>query len=256
MGDIMANISSAILTIIRQGKRLSWLAFMPVAIATAPLLALPPLHPALAETHTLRVLTVTGQGSESLPTTIAIISLAVEVNGLTAEAVQQDMAQRSADLVDFLQSQPIQNLETTGVRLSPRYDYRNDQQRLIGYSASNTVRFEVAVEESGELLDEAVQAGATRIDSVQFRATDAAITTAQRQALQEATLDAQDQADAVLTTLGLTRQDIVGIQVNHAQAPLPPSPQFAVRESLAAADTPIIASEQEITASVTLQIQY
>ena len=246
----MTHIKSAV---IQQIKHSLWVAFMPVAIATVSLFALPP---ALAETHTLRVLTVTGQGSESLPTTLATIALAVEVNGPTAESVQQDMAQRSSDLVDFLQSQPIQNLETTGVRLSPRYDYRNEQQRLIGYSASNTVRFEIAVDQAGELLDDAVQAGATRIDNVQVRATDGAIATAQRQALREATLDAQDQADAVLSTLGLTRQDIVGIQVNHAQAPLPPTPQFAARESFAAASTPIIASEQEVTASVTLQIQY
>lgn len=229
---------------------------MPVAIATASFFPLPSLQPVLAETHTLRILTVTGQGSESLPTTLASISLAVEVMGPTAEAVQQDMAQRSADVVDFLQSQPIQNLETTGIRLSPRYHYGNDQQRLIGYSGSNTVRFDIAVEQAGTLLDEAVQAGATRIDTVQFRATEEAIATAQRAALRAATLDAQEQADVVLATLGLTRQDIVGIQVNHAQAPRPPIPPFAARESLAAASTPVIAAEQEVTASITLQIQY
>lgn len=231
------------------------LAGLSAAIALFPVFSVPLSFPAHAESHAIRVLTVTGQGSESLSPTLASISLSVEVIGPTAESVQEDMAERAAALVDFLQSQPIQDLGTTGVRLNPRYDYSSDQQRLIGYSASNTIRFDIAVEQAGELLDDAVQAGATRIDSLQFRATDTAIATAQRQALRAATLDAQDQADVVLAALNLTRQDIIGIQVNHAQAPLPPMAPFAARES-SLASTPVIASDQEVTASVTLQIQY
>ena len=128
--------------------------------------------------------------------------------------------------MDFLQSQPIQQLETTGIRLSPRYNYSNDQQQLIGYSGSNTVRFEVAVEQAGALLDEAVQAGATRIDTVQFRATDEAIATAQRAALRAATLDAQEQADVVLATLGLTRQVLWGFKSIMLRIRVHPSPHL------------------------------
>lgn len=247
----MAHISS----VQRRWVHSGWLAGLSVAIALFPVLPLPLLLPVRAETHAVRVLTVTGQGSESLPTTLATISLAVEVIGPTAESVQSDMAERSAALVDFLQSQPIQDLGTTGIRLNPRYDYSSDQQRLIGYIASNTVRFDIAVDQAGDLLDDAVQAGATRIDNIQFRATDAAIAAAQHQALRSATLDAQEQADVVLATLNLTHQDIVGIQVNHAQSPFPPMSPLVAREA-SLTSTPVMASDQEVTASVTLQIQY
>ena len=242
-------------------QRAVWMAIVPVAIATASLLPSTVFtpNPILAQERDSRILTVTGEGTESLPTTLASISLAVQVMGPTAEAVQQDMSQRSAGLVEFLNTQPIEKLTTTGIQLHPRYDYSNDEQRIVGYTASNMVRFDIAIDEAGDILDEAVSAGATRIDGIQFRATDEAIATAQRQALRLATTDAQSQADAVLDALGFTQQEIVGVQINHARPPAPPMPPFA---SLRVADvteesaTPVMGGEQDVQSSVTLQIRY
>jgi uncharacterized protein YggE len=99
--------------------------------------------------------------------------------------------------------------------------------------------------------------GATRIDGVSFTASDEAIASAQKQALREATQDAQQQADAVLNTLNLTRKDIVSIQLNGA-TPLSPMPVFTGKDVLESrlATSPIIGGEQEVQASVTLQISY
>jgi uncharacterized protein YggE len=148
-------------------------------------------------------------------------------------------------------------LETAGIRLNPNYTYRDDRQELTGYTATNTVTFRLETEAVGNLLDEAVNAGATRIDGVSFIASDSDITTAQQQALQLATREAQRQADAVLDTLNLTRREIVNIQINSAGSPppVPMMPQAARLES-ADASTPVIGGEQEVRASVTLQISY
>jgi uncharacterized protein YggE len=102
-----------------------------------------------------------------------------------------------------------------------------------------------------------VKAGATRIEGVSFTASDSAIATAQKQALRQATQDAQQQADAVLSALNLTRKDIVNIQINGATPP-PPMPLLERTSDFSqkAADTPIISGEQEVQASVTLQISY
>jgi hypothetical protein len=150
----------------------------------------------------------------------------------------------------------VERLQTTGIRLNPIYSYENNVQRLTSYSAANTVSFRVSTEQTGTLLDDAVQAGATRIDNVSFTASDSAIAAAQQQALRRATQDAQNQADAVLSALNLTRKDIVGIQINNATPP-PPMPVLE-RAALASqsADTPIIGGEQQVQASVTLQISY
>jgi uncharacterized protein len=222
------------------------------------LLALTATNPVLAQEKLLRTLTVTGRGVELIPTTKAEVRLGVEVQGETAQAVQQEVAQRSTAVIELLQARNVEKLETTGIRLNPIYRTQNNAPRTItGYSGSNTVRFRIATEQAGKILDDAVQAGATRIDGINFTASDEAIATAQKQALRKATQDAQQQADAVLSTLNLTRKDIVGIQINGA-APPPPMSMFANGNIIASrlAETPIVGSEQKVQASVTLQISY
>ncbi len=213
-------------------------------------------NPAIAQERLLRTLTVTGQGVEMIPTTTTQVQLGVEVQGETATGVQQEVARRSTSVVELLRSRNVERLQTTGIRLNPIYSYENNVQRLTSYSAANTVSFRVSTEQTGTLLDDAVQAGATRIDNVSFTASDSAIAAAQQQALRRATQDAQNQADAVLSALNLTRKDVVGIQINNATPP-PPMPVLE-RAALASqsADTPIIGGEQQVQASVTLQISY
>ncbi len=227
---------------------------LPLAIA---LVGFALITPVPAQEIRLRTLSVTGQGEEMIPTTLTQVSLGVEVQGNTAAQAQQEAARRTSSVVDLLRSHDVENLATTGINLSPRYDYNSNTQRLVGYTASNIVTFKVATDEAGSIMDDAVNAGATRIDGVSFTAEDDAIATAQRVALQEATTDAQAQADAVLEALGLSAQDIVAIQVNHASPPpMPFFDQRSLASSVEAASTPVVGGEQQVTASVTLHISY
>lgn len=231
---------------------------LPVAIATT-LLSLSLVPPALAQEQLMRTLTVTGRGTESIPTTISQVSLGVEVQGRTAEEVQQEAAQRTSAVVELLRSRNVDKLTTTGIYLSPQYSYENNVQELIGYTASNTVSFEIPTEQAGNILDSAVSAGASRIDGVSFIAAEEAIATAQNQALREATQAAQEQADVVLEALGLTRDEVVNIQINGAVPPPPPIPlaaRAALEQSAADATTPVVGGEQQVEAAVTLQISY
>lgn len=204
-----------------------------------------------------RTLTVSGRGVETIPTTLSQVNLGVEVQGKTAQEVQKEAARRSSAVVNLLKSRNVEKLETTGVRLNPVYSYTNNVQNITGYAATNTVSFRIPVDQAGTLLDEAVKTGATQISSVSFVASDDAIANAQKQALKKATQDAQQQAETVLGTLGLKSKEIVSIQVNGASAPPPPM-LYRAEAKLANADasTPIVAGEQEVQASVTLQISY
>lgn len=212
---------------------------------------------AMAQERLLRTLTVTGAGVERIATTISQVQLGVEIQGKTAQEVQEEVARRSSAVVELLRSRNVEKLQTTGIQLNPVYSYENNVQRLNGYSGTNTVSFRVANERAGSILDDAVKAGATRIDGVSFTASETAISEAQKQALREATQEAQQQADAVLSVLNLSRKDIVNIQINGAT---PPPPMLVRMETKSfggeAAQTPVIGGEQEIQASVTLQISY
>jgi uncharacterized protein YggE len=205
-----------------------------------------------------RTLTVSGRGVETISTTLSQVSLGVEIQGKTAQDVQKEAARKSSAVVALLKKRNVQKLTTTGVRLNPVYSYSNNIQRITGYSASNTVSFHIPTDEAGTLLDDAVKAGATQINGVSFIASDEAIANAQKQALKKATQDAQQQAEAVLSSLGLQQKEIVSIQVNGASPPPPPMLYRAEVAKLTSADasTPIVAGEQEVQASVTLQISY
>ena len=215
------------------------------------------ISPVEAQEPLSRVLTVTGEGSESIPATLARVQLGVTAQGENAEAVQQQIAQRSSAVIELLKSQNVDKLQTTGIRLNPQYNYDGSRPRITGYSGSNTVSFQMPTDQVGTLLDDAIAAGANQINSVSFIAEEAAIDDARDIALQEATADAQAQADAVLQSLNLSAQEIVDIQVNNATAPTPiPYAAQARLAEAANASTPVEGGEQAINARVTLQIRY
>ena len=207
----------------------------------------------------LRTLTVSGRKVETVPTTLSQVNLGVEVQGKTAQEVQQEAARILSSVVALLKSRNVEKLQTTGIDLNPVYSNNNNNaQRITGYSATNTVNFRVVTDRAATILDEAVKAGATRIDSISFIASDEAIAQAQKHALQKATQDAQQQAEAVLSILGFKQKEVVSIQVNGASAP-PPQP--LLRATVAKVltqdvSTPVIGGEQQVEASVTLQISY
>jgi len=228
-----------------------------LSLGLLSLVTAPPAQAQQPPDLVFRTVTVTGQGMESIPTTLTQVRLGVEIQGRTAEEVQQQAASRSSAVVNLLRSRNVQKLQTTGINLNPIYNYENNTQRITGYSATNIVSFEIPTDQAGSLLDDAVSAGATRIEGVSFIASDEAIATARQQALREATQEAQTQADAVLSALGLTRREVIGIQINGASAPPPrPLPMAAMARSEAADPTPVVGGEQEVNAMVTLQIRY
>jgi uncharacterized protein len=227
---------------------------LPLALLLCTTFILPAL--AQEKDKLWRTLTVSGRGMEAIPTSLAEVSLGVEIQGKTAEEVQQEAARKSSAVVAFLKNQNVDKLQTTGIRLNPVYSYNNNVQKITGYAATNTVSFRIPVEKAGTLLDGAVKAGATQINGISFVANDEAIATAQKQALAEATQDARQQADAVFAALGFKPKEVVSIQVNNASAPPPPMFLRAEASKLANASTPVIGGEQQVEASVTLQISY
>ena len=205
-----------------------------------------------------QTLSVTGQAIELIPTTLAKVNLGVRVEANTAEAAQQQAASRSSAVVEFLRSQNVEKLQTTGISLYPRYDYSENRQILRGYEATNTVSFTTSNEAAGEIMDGAVKAGATTINGISFTADEAAIAEARQRALTAAVADAQAQGDTVLAALGLSRKSILNVTIGSVSAPAPRPVARAELQSadFANASTPVVGQEQSINAQVTLQIRY
>ncbi|MGB7413362.1 MAG: SIMPL domain-containing protein, partial [Thermosynechococcaceae cyanobacterium] len=234
--------------------------FRSTLLPIAMMLSLIAPLPAIAQEQLLKTLTVSGQGVKNIPTTLATINLGVEVQGKTADGVQKEVARRSNAVVAFLKLRQVDKLQTTGISLNAEYQYTDNKQTLVGYQGRNTVSFQTSIDKAGVLMDEAVKTGASRIDGVSFMATEAAIASAQQDALRSATQEAQTQAKVVLDALGFTAKEIVSIQVNGASPPVLERQQFSrdtkLQGEAVMAPQPVIGGEQEVRSAVTLQISY
>jgi uncharacterized protein len=225
-------------------------------------IALAGISPAIAqERKPSRTITASGKGIVSIPTTLSQIRLAIEIQAKTPTTAQQEAAKRSTRVVEYLKNQRVDKLQTTGISLNPTYTYPpSGTPQITGYTATNSISFRVTTDRAGAILDAAVKSGATRIDGVSFVATDSAIASAQLQALKQATQDAQRQADAVLETLNLKRKEVIGIQISNTSnpTPIPMLNQTAYAKTAADAPppTPVVGGEQQVEASVTLDIGY
>ena len=224
---------------------------------TTALLCCLPLSPAMAN-ELQKILIVTGEGTETIPTTLTEAQLTVEVRGENASQVQTAIADQSNQLVTFLKSQQVDKLQTQGLQLQPNYVYRNNERTVDGYIGTNTISFQYPSDKVGQVLDQAVKAGASRIDGIRFLATPQTLELARKKALTAATADAQSQAQTVLSSLNLAPKDIVKIEINPDPA-FQPRPMRAYAQAAPMADsapTPIMGAEQTVTARVTLEIAY
>lgn len=245
------------LNLARSQGRVNYQNLLSGLLLSLQLVGMAQISPVMAAEQRLRTLTVTGRGTATIITTLAQVRLGVEVQGKTAEEVQQEAARRSSLVVEYLKSRNVDKLETTGIGLNPIYNYQNNEQKVIGYSASNTVSFRVESKDAGAIMDRAVKVGATRIDGINFIAPESSISSAQQSAIKKATQDAQNQASAVFSSLNLQQKDIVNIQIDGASAPPPVYYRAeAMMAKTNAATTPVEAAEQQVQASVTLQISY
>ncbi|MBN3888027.1 MAG: SIMPL domain-containing protein [Nostoc sp. JL31] len=205
--------------------------------------------------NTPQILEVTGKGEVSVATTLTDVELGIKVEGKTATAVQEQVAQRSTAVVDVLRQLGAQELQTISIQLNPVYSYENGTQTLTGFEGLNTLQFELPTNQSGAAIDKAIQAGANVIQNISFTASDEVLQQARLQVLSEAVKDAKAQAQAVFSTLQLTPGQIIDIDINSNDNPRP-SPFVSNLITDRVSTTPIIGGSQPVKASVSLDIGY
>ena len=155
--------------------------------------------------HDRRILTVSAQSSVEIPTTHARITIMIEAREKTPKEAQSSIARRSNPVLDFLKSEEVEKLQTSGLSLTPiferhakRPDTWSSQSEIVGYSAQWSTSFEVTVERAGEIADAVVEKGADRISGFQLKATDEAVEAARTEALSQAAQQARDRGIAAM----------------------------------------------------------
>src|SRR5262245_30053377 len=152
---------------------------------------------------------------------------------------------------------PGDALRTTGVSVSPEYDYNNGRSTLRGYVARNQV--EVRVDTLDRLSDiiDAVNAPKTIAISLQGPRFDLKDERgARNEALRAAVVDAMSRAQAIAAGAKRSLRAIVRIEESAATSMPPPVPMMRMAAAPAAeASTPISAGEIEVQARVTVTVE-
>jgi uncharacterized protein len=185
----------------------------------------------------------------------AVLTLAVETEGSTAQEASQGNADSMARLLAALKQAGLQGpaVRTLTIRLSPVYSPqgpdRDEPPHISGYRAVNMVQVTVdSVARAGRIVDTAINAGANRLANLSFELKDP--DEARIAALQQAVSQAKREAEAVAAAAGRTLGDPLEITINSDMGR--PMPMYAERGVAMAqsADTPVEGGTLTITATI------
>ncbi|MEW6046449.1 MAG: SIMPL domain-containing protein [Bacillota bacterium] len=228
-----------------------------VAASLAAAMATPALAAAPDQDERSRTLVVTGRATVfGRPDTVRV-TIGIDTQAPSAQHAQDENAGKVNRVLAALQDFGIaaRDMQTSGIQLGPvfRYDEKSREQRLVGYRASYTLTVHLRkLEDAGQVVDAAVQAGANRIDGISFIVRD--IQPLKQQALGQAVADAIAQAQALAQAAGIQLGELVSISGVSFTSSVPPIRiQMGARApALEDTSTPVEPGELEFTASVTV----
>ena len=201
--------------------------------------------------------TVTGEGKVSAVPDIAVVNAGVVAQGTSVKQVQQEMNTKINKVTDAVKKLGIdaKDIQTTNYNISPTYDYREGNQKIIGYQANTNVTIKVrAIDRANDVVDAATANGANQVGSINFDVADK--TKAENEARVKAVLEAKKKAEVAAKAAGFT----LGRVINYSEhvGGGSPVPMYAKAEMAGMADTAptqIEPGSSEVTITVSLSYE-
>ncbi len=214
-----------------------------------------------ADSSLNHTITAAGSGEVRAKPDIAFVTVGVDTQAEKADDAQQQNAARMAAVVDAIKKLGVSeaDIQTSNINLQPVFDSQGrpngGQGKIIGYRALNQVMVRVTdITKAGQVLDEAVKAGANVEGNIRFAiANDAEL---RQQALKKAVQDARSKADAIASALGVTISGVHSAGEGSVSVPVMKESFVPFQQSAAQASTPIQPGEMIITAQVRVVYTY
>ena len=207
-----------------------------------------------------RTITVSGEAEAQVTPDRVLLSLSlVSRNKELAQAKQENdgMVKR---LVAIAQEFKIlkEKIATSGVYISPEYNYNNNKREFIGYTVNRSLRItidDLAIHE--RLLAAIVDAGVDQVDGVEFALADKE---AQAKSVRvRAVENARDRAESLAAAAGAKLGRVLSISTADTPPPIVPYPRMAMTAEKAASDSVapslpgMIALHESVTVSFGLE---
>jgi len=199
------------------------------------------------------VIVATGEAVVRRAPDLAFITVTVETRARGPRDAQRLNAEAMTAVQQRLEQArvPKDAVRTLGYDLQQEFDFTGGKRVPREFVARNAI--EVRVDEigrAGELLDVAVQGGATATGGVRFDLRDR--DSAGREALRLAVVDARTRADAAAAGAGRTVDRVIKVEDVRDGDVSTPRPMMALARAADAATTPVEPGLIEVHARVTL----
>lgn len=228
--------------------------FLLLAVAFLPLLATPSVAEA-SSGEEYGIISVYGEVALTAQPDSAQVILAVETTHALAKNAAEENARLTNAVLEALAKLGLdkKQLQTSGYRLSSynqQIDLKDKEKYITEFRAYNELNVNLHnLDEVGNVIDTAVQAGANRVLSVLFELKDAEAL--KLQALQKATIQAKAKAAAIAHCAGVTIKGIKVIQEETSgYFPYRAAMDESVKMMGAGGSTPVLPGDVEVTARI------
>jgi uncharacterized protein YggE len=203
----------------------------------------------------VKTLQATGQGTVSAMPDEALLFLAVQTQATSASQASSDNAAIMSSVMNALASVGIDKsaIQTVSYSLTPIYESKQDHTtppRIVGYAARNAIQVTITDFGSvGKTVDAAIGAGVNEVQGVVFTLTRTSYTSIEKQALQLAIQDADAEAKAMASSLGVSLLGPISVTPGYTFQPV------SERLTASPAQTPIQPGPLQVTANVQIVYQ-
>ncbi|KHF38848.1 SIMPL domain-containing protein [Halalkalibacter okhensis] len=199
--------------------------------------------------HKLKVI---GEGSISAAPDRVQILLGVITEDVTVQSAQQENTATISAVIEAVTDLgvPQESIQTSTYRVDPQYDYIEGEQIFRGYRVAHLLQITLdQVEQTGAVIDAAVQQGANTVPSISFTFRNPSAF--YQEALVEAIESANQKAIVMSNTMGVSLNPIpLRVTEINQDAAMP----YPTVLSAKAAATPI--QEGELSVKAAVEVEY
>ncbi|MDY6778980.1 MAG: SIMPL domain-containing protein [Halobacteria archaeon] len=215
-----------------------------------------------AQPSTKKYIQVSGSGSVSAQPDKTVIRLAVEATADSPSKARTQVANKVSRMRSALSGIGISDSQIRTVefeihqkrdelRRVPQQGAPSEKKSEAKYVASHEFRVEMnGTDRVGNVIDTAVNNGATRVSKVQFTLTEESRERVRSEALKEALRTARSQADTIAENTGLRISGVRSVSTSDVGFSSPVFDATALKSSGASAETVVASGPVEVNANV------